>query len=115
VSLDISPVARASASSVIRAYRLSRITEADWFDEFDTQSRMISTSPIEQRVEFYAAVLVDCHMDTHIAETFLDTVGVDEQSLRRYLERLAASPQYLRLSDSKREEVRLWKDSLDPD
>ena len=98
---------------MIRAYRLSRILDTDWFDEFEIQSRAVSGLPSDHRVEFFAAVLVDCHMDTHISETFLETVGADAEPLRGYLEQLVATPQYSRLPSAKQEEIRLWIDTLE--
>ena len=111
-SLSVSAGVYPAASRVIFAYRLSRIVDTHWDDDLDARYREISSRASTERIEFLAAVLVDCRMDTHVSESFVELIGPDVQLLHDYLMRFATSPQFLKLSKPKQEGVREWIEEL---
>jgi len=105
---ELQPGSRPAARAVLKAYQWSKLTGSYWENEIVEQARSIATKPLEERLEFYRAIVLHCDLQTSKALTFVEVVGEDAAPLRDNLRELKASSQFARLSHDAQQSVEDW-------
>lgn len=107
-SIPVSSGVVMPVSKVILAYKWSKLSGSYWENEFAAQSRSLADHPVSERVEFYAAVLIDCDFDTSRALVFDEEIKKDAAPLHAYLIQLTKTPVYSGLPSRKQAVINSW-------
>lgn len=112
-AIAVSGEAASAVSKVLRAYQWGRVSGEYWEGEFVRQSLALKARPLQERLEFYEAILIDCDLDTSRATIFVEEVGRDAQPLMEALKQLSRDPKFSNFSQSRKAAVISWIEELD--
>jgi hypothetical protein len=120
VTKGASPLVSPAIRSVYGAYLRSKVTGAYWENEMLVQSQYVSKLNIDDRLEFYRAILLNCDLDTSRAFQFAELVGADAHALRKNLEDFRDSNSIAHSEDTAKviegwiEELKILEDGKGP-
>lgn len=99
--------------AVLRAKFYSSYLGGYWENDFVLQVPKIKKLPLEERLEFYAAVLVYCDPQDSKIYPVIDAIDRDARPLKDHLQKFRTSDTFRLLSTATRESVDEWIIQLD--
>jgi hypothetical protein len=104
--------ARPPTRAVLVSAFISDITGGYWENELARQAQLVANLPIEERLDFYTAILTYRDIEASKAMVFVDIVTPDEMPLLNKLISLRHSDKFLAFDLQEQKRIQEWIDEF---
>lgn len=110
---DASPASRPAIVAVLRAQAWSKLSGGYWDSEMYNQQQFVAGLPLQDRLEYYRALILQCDLGTSRGLVFINTVGNDAEALYKNLIDFRATAKYNHLSVEQKKAIDTWTNEMD--
>jgi hypothetical protein len=110
---DAKPAARPAIVAVLKAQAWSKLSGGYWDSEMYNQQKYVAGLPLQDRLDYYRVLVLECDLDTSRGLVFINSVGNDAEALHQNLLIFKSSDKYTHLSSAQQKSIRAWTEEMD--